>query len=137
MPKLWCAGKLEIEVAGKMQHCPTGVKSFHVICCLFCRLRRKYYGRYTDPSYYIKYTYKSIVDYYLVNRYVADGFEYRTLSGKPLFVIRHYHVLIDPRGHFTRLRCAAIQVLDVLMGLFHRNKPWIEFAEFLANYPTW
>jgi hypothetical protein len=120
-----------------MEQCPASVKSFHVLSCLFCRLRRKYYGKFSEPSYYIKYTYKSVVKHFLVDYYVNGGYMYRSLSGRKLYVKRHYHVLIDPRGHFMRVRCAGIQVLDVIMGLFKRTKPFIEFAEFLANYPTW
>lgn len=134
MLKLWCAGRLK--------DCPKNVNRFR-FSCLSCRLRRKYYGKYSEPSYHIKYTYKNIVRHFLVDYYVNGGYAYRSLSGRKLYVRRHYHVLIDPRGHFTRFRCAAIQVLDNLLGLtrwkqfFGNNKPLVEFAEFLANYPTW
>jgi len=54
---------------------------------------------------------------------------------------------IDPRGHFTLLRCSAIMVFDRLLKKVlgwkflkrfrQLRKPWVEFAEFCANYPTW
>jgi hypothetical protein len=133
MLSLWCARRLTVRGIGT---CPQDVYRFK-FSCLFCRIRRAFYGKFTKPQQYVKYTYRNVVFRYLVDRYIADGFEYRSASGKKLLVTRTCHVLIDPRGHFTRLRCAIIQVLDSLMGLVKRTKPLIEFAEFLANFPTW
>lgn len=58
-------------------------------------------------------------------------------DGSDLQVIRRYYVLVDPRGVFYSLRMAAIKVCDGLIKMFKRNKPFVEFAEFLANYPLW
>jgi len=49
----------------------------------------------------------------------------------------YFSLQIDPRGHFTKIRCAAIVTLDKMIKLFKRKKPFVEFAEFLANYPVW
>jgi len=44
---------------------------------------------------------------------------------------------IDPRGHFTMLRCAAIMVFDKIMVRWRRTvKPLLNFCEFFANYPN-
>lgn len=45
---------------------------------------------------------------------------------------------IDPRGHFTMLRCSAIVALDKLalkLGLYN-NHLIANLCEFLANYPV-
>jgi len=47
-------------------------------------------------------------------------------------------VKVDPRGHFTMLRCSFIICLVKIIGRFRRaKKPLQEFCEVLANYPTW
>ena len=46
-------------------------------------------------------------------------------------------LLIDPAGHFTKLRCYAIVALDRLaakIGLINSH-PLANVCEFLANYP--
>jgi hypothetical protein len=46
-------------------------------------------------------------------------------------------LMIDPRGHFTRLRCACIVWLDRVALKAKWMIPRIANAcEFLANYPT-
>ena len=126
IPALPCARRLQVDGMGK---CPSDVKRFR-FTCLSCRLRRVWLGNYTVPNY-IKYTYTSF-------RYVSP-----LPNGKVL--IQYPYVLIDPRGHFTMARCAGIIVLDKIIKFarrFNKNyrlqcKPWVEFAEFLANYPVW
>ena len=94
-------------------------------------MRRCMMGKYVKPPSYIKYTYKS--------------FRYILLMPNGFVLLQYPYVLIDPRGHFTRLRCAAIQVLDSIIKFARRvnkNKrrqcqPWVEFAEFFANFPVW
>ena len=130
--KLWCAATLKTPLG----NCPKDVKRIR-FSCLACRMRRWIRGRFTLPSYYIKYTYRNVMYQYLVDEYQAYGYRYRARSGRKLLVTRYCHVLIDPRGHFTRLRCAFIQVMDSLMGIVKQTKPLIEFAEFAANYPVW
>ena len=48
------------------------------------------------------------------------------------------NIMIDPRGHFLGLRCATIITFTKIIGVCRRlEKPFLEFAEFFANYPTW
>lgn len=54
-----------------------------------------------------------------------------------LVKIDEQYLKIDPRGHFTMLRCAGIKVLDRIMQWVGYRKPFAEFCEFLAVYPTW
>jgi len=130
MPPPSCAGKLAVAGLGK---CPRSVTRFR-ISCLQCRLRRYRAGKYTVPRY-IEYTYTSF-------RYVTPG---KRVGGRRVLIYHYPYVLIDPRGHFTMIRCAAIIVMDKLIALSrrvnrhprHMCRPWIEIAEFLANYPVW
>lgn len=118
LTRLWCAGIL----------CPhLELKRFH-FTCLYCRWRRKHVGKWTVPPYWIDYTLLWAVERYAVfNR-----------QGKLVaFQDRWQAVKIDPRGHFTMLRCASIVLMDKVMKRFRwTRKPLMEFAEFLANYPT-
>lgn len=109
LPPLWCAGKLG--------NCPSSVTRFRSTC-LHCRWRRFIYGKFRKPSYYIKYTYTSIL------KRRKDG-------------IIYYSVYIDPRGKFTAIRCSAIIVLDRIMKRLHVRKPLVEICELVASYPTW
>jgi hypothetical protein len=114
----------------------------HMTCC-YCRLRRKALGKYRHPSYFIQYIYKASIKTFQTTRYIDDqiridgklhgGKEYT--SKQPFTVTQFYGCRIDPRGYFTKLRCATIIVLDNIMLLTHRMKPWVEVCELLANYP--
>ncbi len=129
LPKLSCAGKLGA--------CPPNVVRFD-FSCLACRLRREYLGKYRVPSYYLKYTYKHISGTLIGDAYLnPDGTVLVAENGGKIKLTRHFYVLIDPVGQLLAWRIAAIRVLDKIMGLTKRNKPFIEFAEFLANYPSW
>lgn len=68
---------------------------------------------------------------------VVNGLEYKRRDGQPFEIVDFMSVRIDPRGHFTALRYAAIVVLDQIMKRFGIDKPLVEFCEFLADYPTW
>jgi len=125
--RLWCAGKLG--------NCPKWVKRFR-FTCFYCRWRRQLYGKYSDPPFWIDYTYKSSVRTRLVDRYVKNGLIFEVRDGRPLKVTTYKTLKIDPRGHFTSLRCAIIIVLDEVMKALHVGKPLVEFCEFFANYPT-
>jgi hypothetical protein len=125
--KLWCAGKLG--------NCPASVKRFR-FTCLYCRIRRQFYGKFTNPSYWINYTYKSNYKVYYVDGFVRDGVKYEASGGGKIKKVDFTTVLIDPRGRFTMLRCAAIMVLDRIMAAVGLHKPLEELCEFLANYPT-
>lgn len=104
MFKLWCAGKLG--------NCPQGLTRFR-FTCLYCRWRRRYYGKFVTPSYWIEYM--------LTAR-----------AWNPVRILK-----IDPRGHFTMLRCSVIVALDKIMRrCTWLEKPLLEFCEFLSNYPT-
>lgn len=96
-----------------------------------------HYKGWTNPPFWITYTYPWSVKLYFTMR----------RGEAPVTVIKEQTLLIDPRGHFTRLRCAAILTLDKLLKRirkwfpepFFRNgrKPLIEICEFLASYPSW
>jgi len=132
--KLWCLGKLA--------NCPkTSAQRFH-FCCLYCRWRREFYGKWSDPSEWIKYTYMSIAPTtQLMSSWQHDGIEYYAPQGKKLRITTYKHIWIDPRGHFTALRCATIIIMDRMMkmwnNLVHTTKPFAELCELLASYPTW
>lgn len=58
-------------------------------------------------------------------------------TGMKLVQTPFWIVEIDPRGHFTMLRCAAIKVFDsILERLPKLEKPLVEFCMFLSCYPT-
>jgi len=138
LPKLWCAGKLgwKIRIGQKWyfkRSCPENLRRIHITCCI-CRPRRLLGGKYTLPHRWIKYT--------------------LPLVQQSKFVLT---LLIDPRGHFTMLRCSCIIVFGALFvaatklafkfthGLTGRS--WFAFdkirrallnvCEFFANFPTW
>ena len=77
--------------------------------------------------------------------YTYTSFCYVQPIGNGRFIIKFPHVLVDPRGHFLMLRCAGIIVLDKIIRLArkinlhprHQCRPWVELAEFLANFPVW
>jgi hypothetical protein len=119
MLKLWCSNRLNVVGIGKCAETGNRFK----FSCLACRMRRNFYGKFTLPPYYIQYTYHSF------------HFEKQLGNGKVLF--QFPYVLVDPRGSFLSVRVAFIRVMDNVMKLFRRTKPFIEFAEFAANYPTW
>lgn len=125
--RLWCAGKLG--------NCPKGLNRFR-FTCLYCRWRRQYYGNFHPPPFWIKYTYKSLWHEEFVTRLVQNGLEFTRKDGGLFKHVKSINVKIDPRGHFTSLRCAAIIVLDGIMKVSNVKKPLVEFCEFLANYPT-
>jgi hypothetical protein len=116
--RLWCAGIL----------CPhPELKRIHV-SCPYCRWRRKYYGKFIEPAKWIFYTV----------RWKKDRYAVMTRTGKIVGYMEAWTTIkIDPRGHFTRLRCSAIMVLDrIVEKCLWIKKPLMEFMEFLANYPT-
>ena len=142
MFSLWCAGKLG--------NCPEVAKKRFRFTCLYCRWRRAYYGKWKKPPYFIDYTYTSLVTSRLCDAFIHDGKEYRRADGGKFLHTFYLTCWIDPRGHFTQLRCCAIIVLDKIMKLFakddvkqfHVKKGWLwkplaELCELLANYPTW
>lgn len=122
--------------AGKLGNCPEDITRFR-FTCLSCRWRRRFYGKFVDPPFWIEYTYKSQVREELVDYFVNDGLVFTAADGGKLKHISYPKLKIDPRGHFTSLRCAIIIVLDEVMKATHVGKPLVEFCEFFANYPTW
>lgn len=127
LPPLWCAGKLGV--------CPPDTKRFK-FTCLSCRTRRRLYGKYVDPAFWITYTYKSSIHTEKLKKYVVDGVTYTASDGGFLNLQVWDTVRIDPRGFFTKIRCAAIIVLDRVMETVGYRKPLAQICEFLANYPT-
>jgi hypothetical protein len=83
------------------------------------------------PPYWIKYCYLSPVRTVTVYKFAFNG---KTYLAKD---IAYPTVNIDPRGHFTMIRCSIIIMLDKLMVHIGFRKPFVEFCELLANYPTW
>jgi hypothetical protein len=140
MSCLPCAGKLGNCNIGKstavMKANPSELKHFH-FTCLYCRWRRALKGKWTNPAFIVKYTYRNHQVTYLTKEYVVGNLAYYASDGSPLQVTLNYTLEIDPRGHFTNLRYAAIIILDKMIKLFRWKKPFVEFAEFLSNYPTW
>lgn len=128
-PPLWCAGKLG--------NCPKDVKRFRFLTCLGCRWRRRFYGKYRNPPFWISYVYKSSISTSIVGFAVINGVKYRSADGGGLKRTTWFELRIDPRGHFTMFRCASIIVLDSVMMVLGHRKPFVEFCEFLAHYPTW
>jgi hypothetical protein len=135
-----CAGKLCGCNIGKatpvMKANPNELKRFH-FTCVYCRWRRKYFAHYVTPKYWIRYTYLNHGVTYFTYAYRHDGYVYRASNGAKLKVTMYFTLEIDPRGHFVKARCAAIILIDKLIKLLHMKKPFVEIAEFLANYPTW
>lgn len=142
MFSLWCAGILgtcNIDTAGSQR--------FH-FTCLYCRLRREFYGKWIKPRYYINYTYVNYITVKKTKRFVRGNYEYTASNGGYLTVTDVWTLKIDPRGHFTRLRCCAIIVIDKMLKYIRRKdpaaktgylrssyRPWVEVCEFLCNYP--
>jgi hypothetical protein len=124
--KMWCGGEL----------CKENLNRFH-FTCLYCRWRRKYLGKWTDPPYWIEYSYLSQTKTFYTNSYndKYKNLEYYSSDGSKFEITEHWTLRIDPRGYFTKLRCAAIIVLDKIMLKFSLGKPFVELCEFLSNYP--
>jgi hypothetical protein len=90
-------------------------------------------GKWTLPPYWIDYSNPWQIEKYAVYAALPNG-KHKLVAYQDMWHI----IKIDPRGHFTMLRCAAIIVLGKIMGKLRRlEKPLMEFCELLANYPTW
>lgn len=125
---LWCAGRLG--------NCPTTVSRFR-FTCLWCRWRREWYGKFEKPPFWIEYTYACPVCVRLMKSVERRGLLFTAPHGRMLKVTVHRTLKIDPRGHLTSLRCAVVMVLDKVMKRLGYVKPFVEFCELFANYPTW
>jgi hypothetical protein len=102
---------------------------FHVTC-LWCRTRRK-----RKLTRRIEYGYLSMT------KLPTYGYQvdYENKRIYRYIILLPRYLLIDPAGHFTRLRCAVIVALDrlaVKTGLINSH-PLANLCEFLANYPIW
>lgn len=118
MFRLWCAGIL----------CKYPELKRFRFSCLYCRYRRKYLGKWTLPPYWIDYTVPWTLGYSAIVK------EQKLVALRKMW----FYLKIDPRGHFTLLRCSAIVALDKIMKRFRwTEKPLMEFCELLANYPVW
>ncbi|MDH5786984.1 MAG: hypothetical protein OEZ40_01650 [Candidatus Bathyarchaeota archaeon] len=127
----------KLKCAGKLGNCPKNLTRFR-FTCLSCRWRRRFYGRYHNPPFWIEYTYKSFFYVVYLKQHVRDdGLIIEASNGSMMKVTKHRVLFINPRGHFTGLRCAIIVWLDCMIGYLHIKKPLLEFCEFFANYPTW
>ena len=121
----------KLPCAGKLGNCRVGngrVKARFRSGCLSCRWRREYYGKWTKPPFWIDYTMTwNLQRFLLVNK----------RTGERRIKTTWWTVNIDPRGHFTHLRCAVIMVCDKILKRVHRlEKPLIEVCMFLSSYPT-
>jgi len=142
-----------LSCAGKLGNCPQEAKKRFRFTCLYCRWRRMKYTKYRKPPYFIEYTYVSLITSRLCDAFILHGKEYRRADGGKFLHTFYLTCWIDPRGHFTQLRCCTIIVLDKIMKVFTSKnkvdqsptpvrrkwlwKPLAEFCELLANYPTW
>ena len=71
--------------------------------------------------------------------HTVTNYALTTLDGKVLAYATQWHtVKVDPRGHFTMLRCSIIICLAKIINRFRSfGKPLTEFCEVAANYPVW
>jgi hypothetical protein len=90
-------------------------------------------GKFTVPKYWIDYVYLSMTwfwspAYKRVNGQILIGWTQVPTTLK-----------IDPRGHFTMIRCSVIVALDRLAVKLklRDNHRLANICEFLACYPTW
>ena len=100
---------------------------FHVTC-LWCRTRR-----HRKLSRRIEYGYLSMTKLPTYG-YQVD-YEHKIVYRRIVYLPRT--LLIDPAGHFTKIRCYIIVALDRLaykIGLVNCH-PLANLCEFLANYP--
>lgn len=125
-----------LPCAGKLAKCPKDLKRFR-FTCLYCWWRRLFYAKASLPPFWIKYVFNSSVKIVVSKNLVVNGVQYRALDGEVFKQTVYTHVNIDPRGHFTSLRCAAIVTFDKIMNYTGYSKPFAELTEFLACYPTW
>jgi hypothetical protein len=100
---------------------------FH-ITCLWCRTRRK-----RKLTRHIEYGYLSM------SKLPTYAYQFDYVNKRVYRFIIDYprYLLIDPAGHFTKLRCYIIVALDKLafkIGLINCH-PLANICEFLANYP--
>lgn len=102
---------------------------FH-ITCLWCRTRRK-----RKLTRMILYGYLSMPQRYLQ----ASQVDYEHGCTRYFLIKAPQTLLIDPAGHFTKLRCYAIAALDRLAVKLHLHSSHriANICEFLANYPIW
>ena len=80
------------------------------------------YTNYKKPDYFIDYTYVSLITSRLCTSFIKDGKEYRRADGGKFLHTFYLTCWIDPRGHFTQLRCCGIIVMDKIMKWFAKDK---------------
>lgn len=125
-----------LPCAGKLVNCPKDLTRFR-FTCLYCWWRRLFYAKISLPPFWIQYAYESSRKTFCSKTLMLNGVKYRTLEGEVFIQTVFTHVNIDPRGHFIGLRYAAIITFDKIMKFTGYRKPFAEFSEFLACYPTW
>ena len=90
-------------------------------------------NKYENPPKFIEYGYTGLPKYkataYKINREEKKVYQ---------FTVDVPQILkIDPRGHFTMLRCGAILLFDKVMRRFKFTRARLaNVCEFLANYPN-
>lgn len=90
-------------------------------------------GKYTEPPYYINYAYLSLpkkkATAFKIDRETKKAYRFTMMVPQTL--------KIDPRGHFTMLRCSAIIFFDRVMVKFKFTRARLaNLCELLANYPN-
>ena len=119
---------------GKLGNCPKeAAKRWH-FTCFYCRWRRKKYNGWTDPPYWISYLFPWTTRF---RTFLHNGERYM-LPGE-MRLQKLIWLQIDPRGHFTMLRCATIKVIDKIQmrNRYLRDLCLLRFCEFFASYPSW
>lgn len=102
------------------------IKRFH-ITCLWCRQRRG-----LNLKSFITYGYLSMSKLPATAYYEED-------PSRTFTVMLPRYLMIDRKGHFTKLRCYTIVALDKLAFKLKliNNHLLANICEFLANYPVW
>lgn len=90
-------------------------------------------GKWTESPHYINYGYLSMPKH-PARAYKVDRIDHKIY---PFTVLLPPTLKIDPRGHFTMLRCACIVWLDRVALKFRLMRERVaNLCELLANYPN-
>lgn len=119
---------------GKLGNCPEeSSKRFH-FTCFHCRWRRKQFNGWTEPPYWVTYLYPWTTRFKTV---LINGCRYNLPPNMNFQKLTW--LMIDPRGHFTMLRCATIIVIDKIQKRSPRLRDLglMRVCEFFASYPSW
>jgi len=118
---------------GKLGNCPVDIPKRWHFTCFHCRWRRKTFNGWTDPPYWIRYLFPWTTRF---NSFLHNGQRYWLPEGVRFQKL--IWLMIDPRGHFTMLRCSIIIVLDKIQkrNRYLRDLGLMRVCEFFASYPS-